>query len=152
MLQNIYWRKNDLPAHRGALETIMAMEIKANDHEAAWLTYQDFKNSGGESLSAPLWLDLCRQLETQPDLERAAGEYLGLAQAYPARKQGLLAQMAAGRLYLKRLNRPTDALRCYEVAQASTVPHPDWQATIDRGIDEAKKALQLQSLPATPVS
>jgi len=84
----------------------MAFEIKANDHEGAWLTYQDFKNSGGENLSAPLWLDLCRQLETQPDLERTAGEYQALAQAYPDRKQGLLARMAAGRIYLKRLNRP----------------------------------------------
>jgi len=56
----------------------MAFEIKANDHEGAWLTYQDFKNSGGENLSAPLWLDLCRQLETQPDLERTAGEYQAL--------------------------------------------------------------------------
>ena len=152
MLQNIYFRKTDLPAHRGALETIMAFEIKANDHEGAWLTYQDFKNSGGENLSAPLWLDLCRQLETQPDLERTAGEYQALAQAYPDRKQGLLAQMAAGRIYLKRLNRPTDALRCYEAAHASTVPHPDWQATIDRGIEEAKKALHPQTLPAAPVS
>src|SRR5713101_8276868 len=152
MLQNIYWRKNNLPAHRNALEKIMALELKANDHDGAWLTYQDFKNSGAEKLSAPLWLDLCRQLETQPDLERAAGEYQELAQAYPTEKQGLLAQMAVGRIYLKRLNRPSDALRFYEAAQASPVPHPDWQATIDRGIAEAKKALQLQTLPSAPVS
>jgi len=152
MLQNIYWRKNNLPAHRNALEKIMALELKANDHEGAWLTYQDFKNSGVEKLSAPLWLDLCRQLETQPDLERAAGEYQELAQAYATEKQGLLAQMAVGRIYLKRLNRPSDALRFYEAAQASPVPHPDWQATIDRGITEAKKALQPQTLPAVPVS
>jgi membrane associated rhomboid family serine protease len=152
MLQNIYGRKNDMPAQRGTLETIMALELKANDHEGAWLTYQDFKQSGGEMLSAPLWLDLCRQLETQPDLERAAGEYLDLAQAYPNRKQGLLAQMAAGRLFLKRLNRPTEALKCYEAAQASPVPHPDWQATIDRGIGESRKALQPQTAPVTPVA
>jgi predicted Zn-dependent protease len=152
MLQNIYFRKTDLPAHRGVLETIMAFEIKANDHAGVWLTYQDFKNSGGENLSAPLWLDLCRQLETQPDWERTAGEYQDLAQAYPDRKQGLLAQMAAGRIYLKRLNRPTDALRCYEAAHASIVPHPDWQPTIDRGVEESKKALHPQPLPAAPVS
>jgi membrane associated rhomboid family serine protease len=152
MLQNIYWRKNDVPSHRGALEKVLTLELKANDHAGAWLTYQDFKNAGGEKLSAPLWLDLCRQLETQPDLERAAGEYQDLAQAYPTEKQGLLAQMAVGRLFLKRLNRPADALRCYEAAQASTVPHPDWQPTIDRGIAEAKKALQPQTVPPTPVS
>jgi membrane associated rhomboid family serine protease len=152
MLQNIYWRKNDQPAYRGAMEKIIALELKANDHAGAWLTYQDLKNSGGEKISASLWLDLCRQLETQPDIERAAGEYQNLAQACPTEKQGLLAQMAVGRIYLKRLNRPADALRFYEAAQASPVPHPDWQATIDRGIAEAKKALQPQTAPVTPVS
>ena len=151
MLQNVYWRKNDVPSHRDTLEKIMALELKANDHAGACLTYQDFKNSGGK-LSAPLWLDLCRQLETQPDLDRAANEYLELAQAYPTEKQGLLAQMAVGRIYLKRLNRPADALRFYEAAQASPIPHLDWQATIDRGIAEAKKALQPQVAPVTPVS
>jgi hypothetical protein len=105
-----------------------------------------------EKLSALVWLDFCRQLETQPDLERAAGEYQELAQAYPAEKQGLLAQMAVGRIFLKRLNRPAEALRFYEAAQASPVPHPDWQATIERGIAEAKKALQPQPVPSTPVS
>jgi predicted Zn-dependent protease len=152
MLQNIYWRKNDVPAHRGALEKVLTLELKANDHAGAWLTYQDFKSAGAEKLSAPVWLDLCRQLETQPDLERAAGEYQELAQAYPTEKQGLLAQMAVGRIFLKRLNRPAEALRFYEAAEASPVPHPDWQATIDRGIAEARKALQPQPVPSTPVS
>jgi len=152
MLQNIYWRKNDVPAHRGALEKVLTLELKANDHAGAWLTYQDFKNAGAEKLSAPVWLDFCRQLETQPDIERAAGEYQELAQAYPTEKQSLLAQMAVGRIFLKRLNRPAEALRFYEAAQASTVPHPDWQATIDRGIAEARKALQPQPVPSTPVS
>jgi tetratricopeptide (TPR) repeat protein len=152
MLQNLYWRKNDLPAYRDAMEKIIALELKANDHAGALLTYQDLKNSSAEKISASLWLDLCRQLETQPDIERAAGEYQEMAKAYPAEKQGLLAQMAVGRIYLKRLNRPADALRFYEAAQASPVPHPDWQATIERGIAEAKKALQPQTAPVTPVS
>ncbi len=150
LLQNVYWRKGDVPAHRDALQKLMALELKANDHAGALQTYQDFRNAGGEKLPAPLWLDLCRQLETQPDVERAAAEYNELAKAYPTEKQGLLAQMAAGRMYLKRLNRPSDALRLYQAAQASPVPHPDWQATIDKGIADAKKALQPQ--PFTPVS
>jgi membrane associated rhomboid family serine protease len=152
MLQHIHWRKSDLPAHRDALQKLLALELKANDAEGAWQTYQNLKNAGGEKLSASVWLDLCRQLETQPDLERAAGEYKELIQAYATEKQGLLAQMAAGRIYLKRLNRPSDALRFYEAAEASPVPHPDWQATIDRGIADAKKALQPQTAPVTPVS
>ena len=147
MLQNIYGNKNDQPAQRDALEKILALELKANDAEAALLTFQDFKSAGGENLSASLWLDLCRQLETQPDVERAAAEYNSLALAYPAEKQGLLAQMAAGRLYLKRLNRAAEALKCYEAALASPVPHADWQPTIDRGIAEANKVLNAHASP-----
>jgi hypothetical protein len=75
-----------------------------------------------------------------------------LAKAYPAEKQGLLAQMAAGRIYLKRLNRPSEALRLYEAAQSSTIPHADWQTTIEKGIAEAKKAMQPQESTVSPVS
>jgi len=152
MLQRIYWQKNDLPAQRDALVKLLGLEIKANDHEGALQTCQDFRNAGGEMLPASLWLEFCRQLETQPDVSRAADEYLELAQAYPAEKQGLLAQMAAGRIYLKRLNRPADALRLYEAAQASSIPHADWQATLDRGIAEARKVMQTEVSPASPVS
>jgi membrane associated rhomboid family serine protease len=150
MLQNIYWRKSDLPAHGHVLEKIIGLELQAKDLDGAWQTYHDFRQSGREKLAASIWLDLCRQIETQPDQERAAGLYEELAQAYPAEKQGLLAQMAAGRIYLKHLNRPSDALRCYEAAQASSVPHPDWQTTIERGIAEARKATQPQTAPVTP--
>jgi len=152
MLQRIYWQKNDLPAHRDALAKLLSLEIKANDHEGALQTCQDFRNSGGEKLPASLWLEFCRQLETQPDVSRAADEYLELAQAYPAEKQGLLAQMAAGRIYLKRLNRPAEALRLYEAARASSIPHADWQATLDRGIAEANKLLHPDASPVAPVS
>lgn len=152
MLQRIYWQKSDLPAHRDALAKLMSLEIKANDHEGALQTCQDFRNSGGEKLPVALWLDFCRQLETQPDVSRAADEYVELAQAYPAEKQGLLAQMAAGRIYLKRMDRPAEALRWFEAAQASSIPHASWQATIDRGMEEAKKAMQGQASPASPVS
>ncbi len=152
MLQRIYWQKNDLPAHRDALAKLLALEIKANDHEGALQTCQEFRNSGGEKLPAPLWLEYCRQMEAQPDVSRAADEYVELAQAYPAEKQGLLAQMAAGRIYLKRMDRPAEALRWYEAAQASSIPHASWQATIDRGIEEAKKAMDPQLSPAAPAS
>jgi hypothetical protein len=128
------------------------LEIKANDHEGAAQTFQDFRNAGGEKLPASLWLEFCRQLETQPDVSRAADEYLDLAKAYPAEKQALLAQMAAGRIYLKRLNRPSEALRWYEAAESSPVPHADWQPTIDKGIAESKKLLQPQTIPTSPVS
>lgn len=146
MLQRIYWQKNDLVAHREALAKLLALEIKANDHDSAMQTAQDFRNAGGEKLPAALWLDFCRQLENQPDVSHAAEEYVALANAYPAERQGLLAQMAAGRLYLKRLNRPSDALKFYEAASTSPAPHGDWQPTIEKGIADAKKALSPQSV------
>jgi membrane associated rhomboid family serine protease len=152
MLQRIYWQKNDLPAQRNALAKLLGLEIKANDQEGALQTCQEFRNAGGEKLPASLWLEFCRQLETQPDVSRAADEYLELAKAYPAEKQGLLAQMAAGRIYLKRLSRPADALRLYQAAQSSSIPHAGWQPTIDRGIAEAKKVMQPQESPVSPVS
>jgi hypothetical protein len=60
--------------------------------------------------------------------------------------------MAVGRIYLKRMNRPADALRLYEAAEASSIPHADWQTTIDRGIAEAKKMMQPQVSPVSPIS
>jgi membrane associated rhomboid family serine protease len=152
MLQKIHWQKSDIPSHLDALEKLMGLEIKANDHEGALQTCQDFRNAGGEKLPASLWLELCRQLETQTDVTKAVEEYQELAQKYPAEKQGLLAQMAAGRIYLKRLNRPADALRLYEAAQASSIPHADWQATIERGIAESNKALLPQTAAVTPTA
>ena len=53
----------------------------------------------------------------------------------------LLALVAAGRISLKRLNRPNDALKFYETANSSKVPHMDWQPNIDNGINDAKAAL-----------
>jgi tetratricopeptide (TPR) repeat protein len=152
MLQRIYWQKNDSSAQRDALAKLLVLEIKSNDHEGALQTFQDFKNSGGEKLPASLWLDFCRLLETQPDVSRAADEYLELAQTYPVERPGLLAQMAAGRIYLKRLNRPADALRLYEAAQASSIPHADWQSTIEKGIAEAKKVTQGLESPVNSIS
>jgi membrane associated rhomboid family serine protease len=152
MLQRIHWQKNDLPAQREALQKLLALEIEGNDLEGAQQTVQDFKNAGGETLPPSLWLDACRQMETGTDMELAVSEYEDLARACPAEKQGLLARMAAGRIYLKRLNRPSDALRCYEAAQASPAPHADWQSTIDRGIADSKRVIEAQARPVAPGS
>jgi hypothetical protein len=60
---------------------------------------------------------------------------------YPQERQSLMAQMAAARLCLKRLGRPEDALKFYEAANASPVPHLDLEQNIAMGIREAKTAL-----------
>jgi hypothetical protein len=47
-----------------------------------------------------------------------------LAEAYPREKQSILALVAAGRLRLKRLNRPQDALQCYVMDGRFRVVYP----------------------------
>jgi membrane associated rhomboid family serine protease len=148
MLQQIYWRKNDLDAHRVALEKLCALQLKRKETQDALQSYEEYRNSGGSHLPAPTWLDLCRQLEDQRELERGVIEYEALASAYPATKQSLLAQMAAGRLCLKCLNDPHRALLFYQAAAASSVPHLDWDANIQKGIEDARRALVSSVVPA----
>ena len=88
-----------------------------------------------------IWLDLCRLPEEQQDFERAVSEYEKLAAAYPSERQSVMAQLAAARICLKRLNRPQDALRFYEAASASAVPHLDLERDIESGIHEARTVL-----------
>ena len=81
-------------------------------------------------------------LEAQQNFDRAASEYERLALAYPTEKQSILALVAAGRLHLKRLSHPEEALKCYEAANASKVPHLDWQPNIEAGLRDARAAAQ----------
>ena len=94
------------------------------------------------------WLELCRGAEGQQNFERAVEEYDRLARAYPTERQSLLALMAAGRLSLKKLNRPAEALRFYRAASDSPVPHIDWDMNIQAGMLEAQKALTTAEVPA----
>ena len=143
LLQQIYSRKNDQVACDEASLRLCQLYLKARNPDAAWRTYEDFLSFGGKALPASSWLDLCRHLESQQNFERAAGEYQKLAAVYPNERQGLLALMSAGRLCLKQLNRPDDALRLYETAEASSVPHLDWEPNLKAGIAEAKRAITL---------
>ena len=147
MLQHVYWHKDDHTARRAALERLCGLLLKAKDTSEALQMYDEFKNAGGEHLSASLWLDLCRQLEDTQDLYRAVDEYQALASAYPAEKQSLLAQIAAGRLCLKRLNDSQRASKFYQAAAASSIPHLDWDANIKKGLEEAQKTLSGSAVP-----
>jgi hypothetical protein len=91
--------------------------------------------------------------EQQQDFRRAVGEYEKLAAAYPSERQSLMAQLAAARICLKRLNHPQDALRFYDAAAASAVPHLDLELDIQSGIREAKDVLsQVKALSAGAAS
>jgi membrane associated rhomboid family serine protease len=141
LLSQLYWRKNDISAFREAVVKTCQLHLKAHDLDAALQDYDEFTSSGGEVLPADVWLELCRALEGKEDLERAVAEYEKLAMACPAERQSILALLAAGRLSMKRLNRPGDALRFYEAASSSKVPHLDWESNIQAGINAAQKAL-----------
>jgi len=143
LLQQLYWRKNDVAKHHEVSIKLCQLHLKAQDAEAAWQDYQEYLNAGGNRMPAATWLELCRLAEGQQNFERAAAEYEHLAETYPAERPCILALLSAGRLCLKKLNRPADALRYYKAASASAAPHLDWQANIEAGIRDAEKALGL---------
>jgi len=124
------------------------LHLKAQDAEATWQDYQEYVNAGGDRMPAVTWLELCRMAEGQQNYERAVSEYERLARAYPTERQSLLALLSARRLALKQLNRPADALRYYRATKVSTVPHLDWEANIQAGIQAAEKAAGVSIAPA----
>jgi tetratricopeptide (TPR) repeat protein len=132
---------SDTAACQAASVKLCQLHLKAQDKQAAWNDYEEFCNTGGDKMPAATWLELCRYLEESESLDRAVSEYEKLAAAWPAEKPSVLALIAAGRLCLKRLNRPADALRLYQAAAASTVPHLDWDTNIQNGIKGATAAL-----------
>jgi hypothetical protein len=83
----------------------------APDFHAAWKTFEEFNTGGGDKMPAATWLELIRNLESQQNFERAVAECERLAAAYPAQKSRCL--LSAGRICLRKLNRPADALRNY---------------------------------------
>ena len=141
LLRAGHWQRSDVPAYREATVTLCGLHLRAREHEAAWKDYEEFLQLGGDKMPPAIWLDLCRLPEEQQDFERAVSEYEKLAATYPSERQSLLAQLGAARICLKRLSRPQDALRFYEAAATSAVPHLDLEQDIESGIREARNVL-----------
>jgi tetratricopeptide (TPR) repeat protein len=120
---------------------LLQIHLQAHNQEAACRDFEAYSSAGGDKLPVAVWLEMARIIENQQQFDRAAEEYQRLAQSHPNEKQSILALLAAGRLYLKRLHRPQDALQCYEAANASQVPHLDWQSNVENGINDAKAAI-----------
>jgi membrane associated rhomboid family serine protease len=148
ILAQLYWKKREFEACREAYAKLCQLHLKANDPDAVWQSYQEFKNVGGERLPAATWLEIGRLAETQEKFDLAVREYESLAKAYPNEKQAVLALLSGGRLTLKKLDRPSEALLFYKAAGASPVPHAEWEPNIQKGILEAQKALSGASSPA----
>jgi membrane associated rhomboid family serine protease len=140
ILQQVQWRRNDIPAYQKASIQLIQAYLKAHDAEAAWHAYDEFSNAAGGNLPPAPWLELIRHLENQQNFDRAVTECDRLAQAFPQERPALLALLTAGRLSLKKLNRPDEALRLYKAAESSPVPHLDWDTNIKAGIADAERA------------
>ena len=141
LLAFIHRKKNDPVAAAEIQARLCTIHLKAGDNELAWKCYEEFLQAGGQAPPAATWLDLCRAAEKLEHFDRALSEYEKLASTYPAERQSILAQLAAARLCLKRLNQPERALQFFEAAAKSPVPHLDWEQSITAGIREAKAAM-----------
>jgi membrane associated rhomboid family serine protease len=142
VLRQVYWRRQEIPAYHEATAKTIELQLRAKNPDAAWQDYEDFRNSGGEKLAAGTWFEICRWLEEQGNYDRALSELESLIKAYPADRQALMALMAAARICLKKLSRPEEALKFYEAAAASPVPHLDLETAIAAGRKEATAAIK----------
>jgi membrane associated rhomboid family serine protease len=145
LLRIVHWRKNEIPACREATRKVCALNLQAGMYEAAWQDYEEFLNLGGGNMPPAIWLELCRVAEQRNDYHRSLSEYQKLFAAYPSERQGLMAQIGAARISLKRLSRPDEALRLYRAASTSAIPHLDLEQDIEAGIQEAKSAVMQQA-------
>jgi hypothetical protein len=93
-------------------------------------------------------MELCRYAEDQQSCDRAANEYEKLAEAYPAERNSVLALISAARIRLRLSDLP-QARKLYAAAQASPVPHRDWDETIRKGLEKAGGPPKLEPVKTT---
>jgi tetratricopeptide (TPR) repeat protein len=134
LLVPAYEQKKDVVARNNALVTLCRLHVKAKEMDAAWQNYDEFSRHGGEILPGAEWMELCRWLEKQENWERSAQEYQKFARCYPADRLSVYALIAAARLLLSKLSNRGEAARLYREAEASHVPHLDWDEAIRRGL------------------
>jgi membrane associated rhomboid family serine protease len=139
MLPHLYWKKNDIPAYQNALANACRLHLKEKNLDAAWQDYGDFSRAAEVQMPSATWMDLCRALEDEQSWESASAEYEKLAAAYPADRVSVLAMISAARIHLRLGNLP-QAKKLYAAAQASPVPHRDWDETIRKGLEKADGA------------
>ena len=63
LLQQIYWRKQEMPAYYEATLSLCALYIKERQPDLAMQHYDEFLNAGGTVVPAATWLDLARAME-----------------------------------------------------------------------------------------
>jgi membrane associated rhomboid family serine protease len=148
LLQDVHWRRHDLPAYARATQQLCALHLGEHALDKALKDYEDVVQIGGELLPAEIWYKLCQALEEKQEYERALGEYQELAEAHPETRQSLMALISAARLALHKVQRPQQALNLYQAAAGSPVPHLDLEDSIERGRKEAQSAMANASAAA----
>jgi len=152
LLQEIHWRKRNIPAYAAATQKLCALHLSQHDTDHAIKDYEELVQSGGGLLPADLWFKLCQALEERQEFERALGEYQELAEAYPKDRQSLMALMTAARLATSKVQRPQQALLLYQAAADSSLPHLDLDSSIQMGMKNARAALVTTSVAAKVVA
>ena len=145
LLQQAYNQKGDKENHKAMLAKCCELHLAQRVQEAAWQDYMDFLQAGGKTTELPAATALAlTRLEENENPQQALTEYANLAKAHAKNRDGLLAQMAAARICMKA-NQPQEALKWFEAAKSSPIPHLDWDHAIDAGIREAKSAMGLRT-------
>lgn len=152
LLQQAYFRKGDMEAHRTALAKLCELHLNAREYEAAWKDYEEFLEADGSGLPPATWFELCRAAEQIGKPDRAYSEFQSFAATYPNEKQSLQAQLSAARIALKKLNRPEEALMHFEQARKSPIPHLDLESAIAAGIRDAKAVVTAPVAAASTAS
>jgi membrane associated rhomboid family serine protease len=147
LLRSVHWKRQEIPACCEIAGKLCAVNIRTGMPDAAWLDYQEYDNLGGDKLPPAVWLEVCRVPEANHDYKSALKTYEKLAATHPARRQGLIAQIAAARILLINLDRPDEALQRYQSAWDSNVPHADLNREIDAGIKAATLAVRKKLSP-----
>jgi membrane associated rhomboid family serine protease len=141
LLQQAYLQKGDTENRKAMLGKCCELHLAGRANEAAWQDYMDFLQAGGKSTELPPATALAlTRLEENENPQQALTEYANLAKAHANKRDGLMAQVAAARLCMKA-NQPQEALKWFEAAKNSPIPHLDWDHAIDAGIREAKAAM-----------
>ncbi len=141
VLQQVYYGMNEMLDYQATTVRLCRAYIKERDSKAAWQSYEEYVNSGGQDMPVATWVELCRIAEELQLFERAVSECEKLAARWPNTRESLIAQLKAAKICLKQLSRPGDALRLFEASYCSPIPHLDFEQAIETGIRASKAAI-----------
>jgi membrane associated rhomboid family serine protease len=149
-LQQVYYHRNEMLDYQATTISLCQTYVKARDSQAAWQAFEEYLNSGGQDMPPATWLELCRIAEELQLFDRAVLECEKIIAMRPNTRESLMAQLRAAKICLKQLGQPEHALKMFQAAYASPIPHLDFEQAIENGIRESKVAISmLGSFPVT---